>query len=211
MIFNDLKIEDYCIQMSSDIPDYLLELEKETNLSTTMPQMLSGRLQGRILSFISRLNNPGKILELGTFTGYSALCLAEGLVENGRLITVELDREFDRIIKKYIDKSLYKENIEVVYGDALEFMKTLNEAFDIIFIDAYKQDYILYYEQAVRLLRKGGLIITDNVLWSGKVIFEIDDKTALALNEFNKHVKGDKRVEKIMIPVRDGITLIMKK
>lgn len=197
--------------MSSDIPDYLLELEKETNLSTTMPQMLSGRLQGRILSFISRLNNPGKILELGTFTGYSALCLAEGLVENGRLITVEQDREFDKIIKKYIDKSPYKENIEVVYGDALEFMKTLNETFDIIFVDAYKLDYILYYEQAVRLLRKGGLIITDNVLWSGKVIFEIDDKTALALNEFNKHVKGDKRVERVMIPVRDGISLIMKK
>jgi predicted O-methyltransferase YrrM len=168
-------------------------------------------LQGRILSFISRLNNPGKILELGTFTGYSALCLAEGLVENGRLITVEQDREFDKIIKKYIDKSPYKENIEVVYGDALEFMKTLNETFDIIFVDAYKLDYILYYEQAVRLLRKGGLIITDNVLWSGKVIFEIDDKTALALNEFNKHVKGDKRVERVMIPVRDGISLIMKK
>jgi caffeoyl-CoA O-methyltransferase len=211
MNFSDIRSEDYCIRMSSDIPEYLIELEKETHLVTTMPQMISGRLQGRFLSFISRMVNPQNILELGTFTGYSALCLAEGLKENGQITTVEIDREFQVLIEKYFKKSPFYDRISIVFGDAKNFISDLSAKFDLIYIDAYKQDYIFYYEHSVRLLRKGGVIITDNVLWSGKVIFELEDKTAGAINDFNWHVKNDSRTEKIMIPFRDGISLIMKK
>lgn len=197
--------------MSSPIPDYLIELEKETNLITTMPQMLSGRLQGRLLSFISKFLQPTRILEIGTFTGYSALCLAEGLKESGHLITIEIDTQYEHIINKYFRVSTFYDKLELKIGDALQIIGGLNTEFDLIFIDAYKLDYLKYYEIAINKLRKGGLIIADNVLWSGKVIFELEDKTAKALDEFNSYVKNDKRVEKIMIPIRDGITLIRKK
>lgn len=209
--FIELKTEDYCIGMSSPIPDYLIELEKETNLITTMPQMLSGRLQGRLLSFISKFLQPTRILEIGTFTGYSALCLAEGLDESGHLITIEIDPQYENIINKYFRISTFHDKLELKIGDALQIIGGLNTEFDLIFIDAYKLDYLKYYEIAINKLRKGGLIIADNVLWSGKVIFELEDKTAKALDEFNSYVKNDKRVEKIMIPIRDGITLIRKK
>lgn len=197
--------------MSSPIPDYLIELEKETNLITTMPQMLSGRLQGRLLSFISKFLQPTRILEIGTFTGYSALCFAEGLKESGHLITIEIDPQYENIINKYFRISTFHDKLELKIGDALQIIGELNTEFDLIFIDAYKLDYLKYYEIAINKLRKGGLIIADNVLWSGKVIFELEDKTAKALDEFNSYVKNDKRVEKIMIPIRDGITLIRKK
>lgn len=211
MNFSDIRTEDYCIRMSSDIPEYLTELEKETHLMTTMPQMISGRLQGRLLSFISRMVNPHYILELGTFTGYSALCLAEGLKKNGQITTIEIDREFEVIIEKYFKKSPFYDSIKIIFGDAKNLISDLSGQFDLIYIDAYKQDYIFYYEQSIRLLRKGGVIITDNVLWSGKVIFELEDKNAAAINDFNLHVKNDFRTEKIMIPFRDGVSLIMKK
>lgn len=209
--FIELKTEDYCIGMSSPIPDYLIELEKDTNLITTMPQMLSGRLQGRLLSFISKFLQPTRILEIGTFTGYSALCLAEGLKESGHLITIEIDPQYEHIINKFFRISTFYDKLELKIGDALQIIGGLNTEFDLIFIDAYKLDYLKYYEIAISKLRKGGLIIADNVLWSGKVIFELDDKTAKALDEFNSYVKNDKRVEKIMIPIWDGITLIRKK
>jgi caffeoyl-CoA O-methyltransferase len=209
--FIELKTEEYCIGMSSSIPDYLIELEKETNLITTMPQMLSGRLQGRFLSFISKWLQPSRILEIGTFTGYSSLCLAEGLDESGRLLTIEVDPEFEHIIKKYFSISPFHNKLELQIGDAIQIIVGLNTEFDLIFIDAYKLHYLKYYEIAINLLRTGGMIIADNVLWSGKVINELEDKTAEALDEFNNYVKNDQRVEKIMIPIRDGITLIRKK
>jgi len=213
MIFGlqDKNIEDYCINMSSQVPDYLLQLERETNLVTTMPQMLSGRLQGRFLSLISKIMYPDAILEIGTFTGYSALCLAEGLSSNGRLISVELDIEMKKIIDKYVDSSPFRNMIEILYGDAKDILPKLDVAIDLVFIDAHKPDYTLYYEEALRLLRPGGVILTDNVLWSGKVIYESDDKTALALHQFNDYVKNDDRTEKIMLPFRDGISIIRKK
>ena len=213
MIFGlqDRKIEDYCNNMSSPVPDYLIELERETNLVTTMPQMLSGRLQGRFLSLISKMLNPQSILEIGTFTGYSALCMAEGLSENGNLVSIELDIELKSTISKYIAKSPFTGRIIVLYGDAKEILPGLNNPVDLVFIDAHKPDYILYYEEALRLLRHGGVILTDNVLWSGKVIYEPEDSTALALHQFNEHVKRDERTEKIMLPFRDGISLIRKK
>lgn len=207
----DRKIEDYCIKMSSQVPDYLLDLERETNLVTTMPQMLSGRLQGRLLSLLSKILKPDFILEIGTFTGYSALCLAEGLNDKGSLLSIELDVEMKNIIDKYVFKSPFHGNIEIIYGDAREILPELDAVADLVFIDAHKPDYILYYEEALRLLRPGGVILTDNVLWSGKVIYETEDKTALALHQFNEYVRLDERTEKIMLPFRDGITMIMKK
>lgn len=197
--------------MSSSLPDYLIELEKETNLITTMPQMLSGRLQGRFLSFISKFMHPSSILEIGTFTGYSALCLAEGLNEKGRLLTIEIDPEYEHIIKKYFRISPFYNKLELQIGDAMQVIDGMNTEFDLIFIDAYKLDYLKYYKIVINLLRNRGMIIVDNVLWSGKVIYELEDKTAKALDEFNNYVKNDHRVEKIMIPIRDGITLIRKK
>jgi predicted O-methyltransferase YrrM len=213
MIFGlqDKKIEDYCINMSSPVPDYLLQLERETNLVTTMPQMLSGRLQGRFLSLIGKILNADIILEIGTFTGYSALCLAEGLSSKGRLISIELDIEMKKIIDKYFEKSPFGGKIEVLYGDAKEIIPELDVTVDMVFIDAHKPDYILYYEETLRLLRPGGVILTDNVLWSGKVIYEPDDRIGMALHQFNEHVKNDERTEKIMLPFRDGISIIRKK
>ena len=213
MIFGlqDKKVEDYCINMSSPVPDYLLQLERETNLVTTMPQMLSGRLQGRFLSLISKILNADTILEIGTFTGYSSLCLAEGLSSNGRLISIELDVEMKKIIDKYIEKSPFGGKIKVLYGDAKEILPELDVTVDMVFIDAHKPDYILYYEETLRLLRPGGVILTDNVLWSGKVIYEPDDRIGMALHQFNEHVKNDERTEKIMLPFRDGISIIRKK
>jgi predicted O-methyltransferase YrrM len=210
--FIENKTEDYCIGMSTSIPDYLIKLEKETNLITTMPQMLSGPLQGRLLSFISKFLQPSNILEIGTFTGYSALCLAEGLEDSGRLLTIEIDPKYEHVIRKYFGLSPFYNNLELQIGDAMQIIVGLNTKFDLIFIDAYKLDYLKYYKIAVNnLIRKGGIIIADNVLWSRKVIYDKVDKTAKALDEFNSFVKNDVRVEKIMLPIRDGITLIRKK
>ena len=211
MIFTDFLLEEYCIKNSLEIPQYLIDLEKETNLRTTMPQMLSGRLQGRMLSFLSRLMSPSKILELGTFTGYSALCLAEGLKENGCLTTIEMEKEYEGIIRKYIQISPYEDRIKLVFADALTIIKDLDEIFDLVFIDAYKIDYKEYYNKILPNVRKGGLIIVDNVLWSGKVVSELEDKTAFALDEFNDYIRNDQRVDNVMIPVRDGIMLIWVK
>ena len=212
MNFTDIKIEQYCISNSMDVPQYLIELERETNLTRTMPQMLSGRLQGRILAFFSKLSRPVRILEIGTFTGYSALCLAEGLQENGELITIEYDHTLKDIIEKYIRISGFQDKIEVIYEDARKVLGTLQGEFDLVFIDAFKEDYIYYYEKILPLMKKDGIIIADNVLWSGKVLEEdTKDRSAVALREFNLHIKRDKRVENIIIPVRDGLSIIRKK
>lgn len=211
MNFTDIKIENYCSYSSMNIPDYLLDLERETNLKTTMPQMLSGRLQGRLLSLISKMVKPDKILEIGTFTGYSALCLAEGLNTNGKLITIEVNDEYNWLVDKYFNISPYKENIIFKFGDALEIIENIDLLFDIVFIDAHKNDYFKYYDLIINKVRSGGLIIVDNVLWSGKVIFELEDKTAELLNDFNNFIKNDFRVEQVMLPIRDGISLILKK
>ena len=208
MKFADIKVEGYCIKNSFEIPDYLLELEKETNLTKLMPQMLSGRLQGRVLSFISSLVNPKRILEIGTFTGYSALCLAEGLSENGKLITIEYDNELKEIITKYIKKSGFDKNIELIIDDAKTALDNLSGGIDLVFLDAFKDDYLLYYEKIIPKMNRGGIILADNVLWSGKVINDLNDKTAKAINEFNEYVQKDTRTENIMLPIRDGLSII---
>lgn len=210
MNFINVKLEEYSIKNSMDIPEYLLELERETNLTKLMPQMLSGRLQGRLLSLISKLISPKNILEIGTFTGYSALCLAEGLQENGKLITIEFDKELKKIIDKYINKTKYKDQIELIIGDANKIILDLEGTFDIVFIDAHKTDYLNYYNSIVTKMKTGGLIIADNVLWSGKVINELSDKTAKAIDDFNRYVKNDSRTENLILPIRDGLSLIRK-
>ena len=208
MNFIDIKLEEYSIENSSEIPEYLLELERETNLTQLMPQMISGRLQGRLLSLLSKIINPKNILEIGTFTGYSALCLAEGLQKQGKLTTIEYDKELKDIVKKYISKSPYENQIEAIFGDALTVVPELNQTFDLVFIDAHKPDYLNYYNMLIPKMNSKGIIIADNVLWSGKVINQLTDKTAKAIDDFNKFVKNDDRVENIILPVRDGISLI---
>ena len=173
-----------------------------------MPQMLSGRLQGRVLSFLSRIVNPKKILEIGTFTGYSALCLAEGLPANGKLITIEYNNELKEIITRYIKKSPFNKNIELIIDDAKMALDNLSGNIDLVFLDASKEDYLLYYKKIIPKLNKGGIIVADNVLWSGKVINDINDKTAKAINEFNEYVQNDIRTENIMLPIRDGLSII---
>ena len=210
MDFINIKLEEYSINNSMNIPEYLNELEKETNLTKLMPQMLSGRLQGRVLSFISKLIQPKNILEIGTFTGYSALCLAEGLQNNGKLTTIEFDMEMKSIIDKYFNKSDFKDQMELILADAKKVLENLTEKFDLVFIDAFKDDYIYYYEKIVPFLNYRAIIIADNVLWSGKVINDIEDKTAIAINKFNQHVKNDSRTENIILPIRDGLSLIRK-
>ena len=211
MNFTDIKLETYCIESSMEIPAYLLDLERETNLKTTMPQMLSGRLQGRLLSFISKIVKPVNILEIGTFTGYSALCLAEGIDKDGKLITIEANDEYNWLIDKYFKISPYFNKIDFRFGDALKIIESLDLEFDLVFIDAHKNDYLQYYKSIINKIRSGGIIIVDNVLWNGKVIFELGDKTAELLNNFNSYIKKDVRVEQIMLPIRDGLTLILKK
>ena len=210
MNFINIKLEEYSIDNSANIPEFLLELERETNLTQLMPQMISGRLQGRLLSFLSKIIRPKNILEIGTFTGYSALCLAEGLQQNGKLITIEYDEKLKEIIDKYVNKSGYKEKIKLIIGDALSVIPSLNENFDLVFVDAHKPDYLNYYEMIMPKINSGGIIIVDNVLWSGKVINELTDKTAKAIDGFNKFVKNDERTENLILPIRDGISLIRK-
>jgi len=210
MNFINIKLEEYSIDNSANIPEFLLELERETNLTQLMPQMISGRLQGRLLSFLSKIISPKNILEIGTFTGYSALCLAEGLQQNGKLITIEYDEKLKEIIDKYVNKSGYKGKIKLIIGDALSVIPSLNENFDLVFVDAHKPDYLNYYEMLLPKINSGGIIIVDNVLWSGKVINELTDKTAKAIDDFNKFVKNDERTENLILPIRDGISLIRK-
>ena len=205
------KSEDYCTINSSDVPGYLMELERETHLKTVNPRMLSGQLQGRLLSMISKLLQPERILEIGTFTGYAALCLAEGLRPDGLLDTIELNREMKSIILKYVHASPFRNRIRLHMGDALKLMDQLPGPYDLVFIDAAKEFYIEYYEKAIDRVHPGGLILADNVLWSEKVFLEPEDETARKLNRFNRHVLNDPRVENVILPIRDGLSVIRRK
>lgn len=205
------KSEDYCTLNSTPAPQYLIELERETHIKTINPRMISGQLQGRTLSMISKLIQPQRILEIGTFTAYSALSLAEGLPENGLLDTIEVNLEMRNLINKYIQKSPYKKNIIPHFGDALKIVDKLSGPYDMVFIDAGKDHYIDYYEKVMPKLRIGGLILADNVLWSGKVFLDPQDETARMIHRFNRHVRQDIRSEVIMLPIRDGLSLIRKK
>jgi len=206
------KIEDYIRKNSSKEPQILKDLNKETYLKVLNPRMLSGHLQGRFLSIITKLIKPKKILEIGTYTGYSAICMAEGLIENGIIHTIDINEELVSIQNKYFAKSKCNNSIIQHVGDARNIIKSINEKFDLVFLDADKENYIEYYELVIEKVKKGGLIIADNVLWTGKVVEpdKDDDELTQYLIDFNKMINEDDRVENLILPLRDGLNIILK-
>ena len=206
------KIEDYIEKNSSKEPQILKDLNKETYLKVLNPRMLSGHLQGRFLSIISKLIKPKKILEIGTYTGYSAICMAEGLIDNGIIHTIDINEELVSIQKKYFKKTKTTNSIIQHVGDAKEVIEKIDETFDMVFLDADKENYIKYYNLCIDKVRSGGLIIADNVLWTGKVIDpeSYDDELTQYLIDFNKVIAKDNRVENIILPLRDGLNIIIK-
>jgi len=204
------KIQAYCEKHTSAPSPILNELERETNLKTLAPQMLSGPLQGQLFRFISQLLQPRAILEVGTFTGYAAICLVDGLQNGGILHTFEVNPELEQLIRKYIQKAGLEEKIKLHIGDARKILPGLDEIFDLAFIDAGKHDNPPFYEIALEKLRPGGVLLVDNVLWSGKVVENARDTDTQSILNFNKMVQEDPRVENIMLPVRDGLLVVRK-
>ena len=205
------EILEYSEQQSVKEPKGLKELNRETHLKVLNPRMLSGFFQGRLISLISKILKPNKVLEIGTYTGYSAICLSEGLSSNGTIHTIDKNEELIIIQNKYVKKAGVKNSIIQHTGNALEIIPKINENFDLIFLDADKENYVNYFNLIINKLNKGGIILADNVLWSGKVIDLTDnDLTTRILREFNELVNEDSRVETILLPIRDGISLIRK-
>ena len=208
MDFVDKKIMEYVINNSEDEPELLKELAKETYQKILQPRMLSGHPQGRILSILSKLIRPKRILEIGTYTGYGTICLAEGLTDDGKIITIDKNEEIIDFQNKYFEKSGYREKIIQLNGEALDIIETLSDKFDIVFLDADKENYIEYYKSISNKLVKGGILISDNVLWSGKVLEETsNDLETDILKRFNRLLKNDKKFETIIIPIRDGVSI----
>jgi predicted O-methyltransferase YrrM len=207
------EIDKYILNHIDHEDEILKELDRETNLNVLGARMISGHLQGQVLSLLSKLIRPKCILEIGTFTGYSAICLAKGLEEGGKLITIEIDDELENIAKRYFEKAGIQNFIVQKIGPALEIIPTLKETFDLVFIDAHKPEYPAYYEAIFDKVNKGGIIIADNTLWSGKVLeLPADDDIAThGIIQFNEMIKNDNRVEKVILPLRDGMTIIRKK
>jgi caffeoyl-CoA O-methyltransferase len=209
MHFISQELEDYIEQHSQNEPELLAQLNRETYQKVLQPRMLSGHFQGRVLSMLSKLIRPTSILEIGTYTGYSALCLCEGMQENGVLHTIDIKEELVDFQRKYFDKSVWANQIHQHLGEALDIIPTLDSKFDLVFIDADKENYIHYFHLIVPLMNKGGIILSDNVLWSGKVLQEVkeNDLTTKILLEYNQLLKNDTRVETVLLPIRDGLTV----
>jgi len=210
MNFSIKKLTNYCLNHSTLPTEVLSELERETNLKTLAPQMISGALQGQLFSLLSKMMQPKAILEIGTFTGYATICLAQGLQENGVLHTIEGNEELEYLIRKYLTKAQVEDKVRLHIGDAKEIVKTLEESFDLVFIDAGKNDYELYYDLVFEKVKIGGFILADNVLWSGKVVQQKYDRDTQTIDAFNKKVQEDDRVENVLLPIRDGLFLIRK-
>ncbi|CAZ94790.1 O-methyltransferase [Zobellia galactanivorans] len=209
MHFLSSDLEDYIQNHSEDEPQLLQELTRETHLKVVRPRMLTGHFQGRVLSVLSKIIYPKNILEIGTYTGYSALCLAEGMQKDGQLHTIDINEELQDIQERYFSRSAYKDQIVQHIGDAKTIIPQLESTFDLVFIDAEKRDYPDYFELAIQKTRPGSVILSDNVLWSGKVVEPVEkkDKVTPILLEFNKKLKEDPRVETVLLPIRDGLTL----
>jgi predicted O-methyltransferase YrrM len=209
MHFLPEKIDNYVVEHSQKEPEILQELNKETWQKVLNPRMLSGAFQGRILSMISKLIQPKIILEIGTYTGYSALCLAEGLKPNGKIITIDKNEELETLQNKYFTKSDFRSQINQKFGNALEIIPEINEKFDLVFIDADKSNYVNYFHLIIDKMNSGGVILSDNVLWSGKVAEELNPKDidTKVLLEYNKLLNTDIRIETVLLPIRDGLTL----
>ncbi|MBT8295011.1 MAG: O-methyltransferase [Gramella sp.] len=202
-------IDDYIVAHSQKEPALLARLNRETNQKVMQPRMLSGHYQGRVLSLLSKIKMPETILEIGTYTGYSALCLAEGLSKKGSLHTIDVNEELYDFQKKYFNESEYSEQIIQYLGDATEIIPDIDAKFDLVFIDADKPNYPKYFEIIIGKMNPGGIILSDNVLWSGKVVEGVknDDESTLALLEYNRLLAEDDRVETVILPIRDGLTL----
>ncbi|WP_256011030.1 O-methyltransferase [Desertivirga xinjiangensis] len=203
-------LQTYLEQHCEPEPELLRYINRETHLKVSMPRMLSGHYQGRVLTFLSKLSSPNRILEIGTFTGYATLCLAEGLTETGILHTIDINAELEERVREYFKKSSYNDKIKYHIGNAVEVIPQLDEVFDIVFIDADKKNNNTYYDLVFDKVKKGGLIIVDNVLWSGKITLGANDKDTENIRRFNERVSNDQRTEKLILPVRDGLFIIRK-
>ncbi|WP_346861741.1 O-methyltransferase [uncultured Draconibacterium sp.] len=211
---NRLKdLDNYILDHIDDEDEILTELDRETNLKVLGARMISGHLQGQVLTMLSKMIGPVSILELGTFTGYSAICLAKGLQKGGKLITIEIDDELELLAQNYFKKAGLQDKIEQRIGSALDIIPQLNTKFDLVFMDADKREYVNYYNLLIDKLESGAYIIADNTLWNGKVLDtpKNDDYQTKGILEFNALVKNDKRVEKVILPLRDGMTVIRVK
>ena len=211
MEFLDPLLEKYVCDHTACESDLLKKINRETHLEVLQPRMLSGHLQGRVLSMFSKMIKPERILEIGTYTGYSALCLAEGMTPNGKLVTIDINEELAPRVRRYFAASEFSSQIDYKIGDAMELIPTLNEKWDIVFIDADKDNYINYYHLVFPMVKVGGYIIADNVLWSGKVIDSTqNDKDTQLLREYNRLNHQDERVEEVLFPIRDGLMVSRK-
>ena len=206
-------LDKYILDHIDEEDPVLQELDRETHLKVLGARMLSGHLQGQVLTMLSKMIQPERILEVGTFTGYSAICLAKGLTKTGKLITIEMDDELESFSKKYFEKAGLTDKIEQRIGRALEIIMEIDGPFDLVFLDADKKEYTEYFRLVFDKLRTGGIIIADNTLWSGKVLKTpaIDDDQTKGIIAFNEMIKNEKRVEKVILPLRDGMTIIRKK
>lgn len=212
MEFIAQELDQYCCNHSAEENDLLKRINRETHLEVLQPRMLSGHFQGRVLSMFSKMIQPKRILEIGTYTGYSALCLAEGLTPDGKLVTIDVNEELAARVQSYFDASSFSKQIRYVICPALEVIPSLQEEWDIVFIDADKQNYIEYYEMVLPLVKTGGYVILDNVLWSGKVAeSDKNDKDTVLLRKLNDLIHEDDRVEEVLLPIRDGLMMARKK
>ena len=209
MHFLSEELENYAAQHTEDEPLLLQELNKRTHLNVLQPRMISGHFQGRFLSLLSKMVQPRTILEIGTYTGYATLCLAEGLYPEGVLHTIDIKEELTDLQREFFDRSGYGSQIVQHLGKAADIIPSLNTTFDLVFIDADKQNYAHYFDLVIEKMNRGGIILSDNVLWSGKVVEEVkhNDKHTQALMAYNQKIKDDPRVETVLLPIRDGITL----
>jgi caffeoyl-CoA O-methyltransferase len=207
------ELEEYCIKHTTKESNLLEQIDRDTNAKVLNPRMLSGHLQGRFLAMISKMINPTRILEIGTYTGYSAICLAEGLAEGGKLTTIEKNAELEKLIRKNLSQSNVSNKVELIIGNALTIIPELKEEYQLVFIDADKENYSTYFEMVWQKLPSGGFVLADNVLWSGKVVEPTvaGDADTVNIKMFNEKVVNNPEAECVLLPVRDGLMLIRKR
>ncbi len=210
MDFIKPEIQQYSEQHTSEESTLLKKISRDTHAQVMMPRMLSGHLQGRVLSMISHMIKPRNILEIGTYTGYSAICLAEGLAPGGKLITIDINDELEDRVRSYFREAQLDSRVSFLIGNATGIIPTLTERFDLVFIDADKENYSRYFDLVIDRVNLNGFILADNVLWSGKVLHDNPDKDTRAIVEFNRKIQSDPRVENVLLPIRDGIMVVRK-
>ena len=204
------ELSEYVEQHTGPESTLLQDINRDTHAEVMMPRMLSGHLQGRVLSMLSHMIRPRYILEIGTYTGYSALCMVEGMADDGKLVTLDINEELEDRVRSYFQSAGVTDRVHYIIGNALDVIPTLDHTFDLVFIDADKINYINYFDAVIDKVRKGGYIIADNVLWSGKVLDDNPDKDTQAIRDFNQRVHNDERVQNVLLPVRDGLMMLRK-